>query len=209
MKSKKEYIIPFIGLKLGFHEYEFDVRDSFFEERDYSIVHKGSVNVKLVLEKKETMMIGEFIIKGSVFTDCDRCTDTVEIPVKGNYRLVYKFDTEPSDDETLVVLHPDDYELDLHDNIYELITVSLPTRLLHPKGECNEEMMELLSKYTLQQTENSDDDDDEDDWNENDEDWDDDDEDWDDDGEDEDNDDDGGDDKGPIDSRWNALKNLN
>lgn len=213
MKSKKEYIIPFIGLKLGFHEYEFDIRDAFFEERDYSIVHKGSVNVKLVLEKKETMMIGEFTIKGSVLTECDRCTDTVEVPVKGNYRLVYKFDTEPSDDETLVVLHPDDYELDLHDNIYELITVSLPSRLLHPKGECNEEMMELLSKYTLQQPGNSDDDD-EDDWDENDEDWhDDDDDDWDDDGDNEedgdDDDDSGDDDKGPIDSRWNALKNLN
>lgn len=192
-------------MKLGFHEYEFDVRDSFFEERDYSIVHKGSVNVKLVLEKKETMMIGEFTIKGSVLTDCDRCTDAVEVPVKGNYRLVYKFDTEPSDDETLIVLHPDDYEIDLHDNIYELITVSLPTRSLHPKGECNEEMMELLSKYTLQQPARSEDDDDEDDWEDGD--WDDDD-DWDDEEDDEDEED-GDDDKGPIDSRWNALKNLN
>ena len=203
MKSEKEYIIPFIGLKLGFHEYHFDIRDAFFEERDYSIVHNGKVTVQLILEKKETMMIGEFSIAGSVSTECDRCTDMVEVLVKGDYRLVYKFDTEPSDDETLIVLHPDDYELDLHDNIYELITVSLPTRLLHPKGECNEEMLELLKKYTLPQP-NEDDDDyyGDDDWDEDDED----DEDWEDEDEEDEDDED---DDGPIDSRWNALKNLN
>lgn len=217
MKSKKEYIIPFIGLKLGFHEFEFEVHDSFFEEKDYSIIHKGNVNVKLILEKKETMMIGEFTISGSVLTDCDRCTDTVEVPVKGQYRLVFKFDTEPSDDETLVVLHPDDYEIDLNDTIYELISVSLPTRLIHPKGECNEEMMELLNKYVLQKISGTKNNEEEEDF-EDDEDWDDDeeeeDEDWDDDEEEEDSDDneeDGDDDDDPkqIDPRWNALKNLN
>jgi uncharacterized metal-binding protein YceD (DUF177 family) len=128
VKAKREYIIPFIGLKLGFHEYEFDIHDKFFEEIDYSIIHKGNVNVKLVLEKKETMLIGEYTIDGKVFTNCDRCNDPIEVPVKGTYRLVYKFGTEQSDDEALVVIHPDSYELDVRDNIYELITVSLPAR---------------------------------------------------------------------------------
>lgn len=194
MKSKKEYIIPFIGLKLGFHEFEYDVRDTFFEDRDYSLIHSGNVNVKLVLDKKETMLIGEFTIKGSVFTDCDRCNDQVEVPVKGQYRVIFKFGLEPSDDETLIVLHPDAYEIDLYDQIYEFISVSLPTRCIHPKGECNEEMLELLSKYSLQKDE------DDEEW-EDDEDWDDDDDDWDD--EDEDDEDD------PIDPRWAELKNLN
>jgi len=79
----------------------------------------------------------------------------------------------------------------LYDSIYELITVSLPSRLVHPKGECNEEMMELLSKYMPQKSENSEEEDD-DDW---------DDEDWDD-------DEDDGDDM-PINPSMFPLKNLN
>jgi uncharacterized metal-binding protein YceD (DUF177 family) len=197
VKSKKEYIIPFIGLKLGFHEFEFDIRDTFFEDRDYSLIHSGNVNVKLVLEKKETMLIGEFTINGSVFTDCDRCNDQVEVPVKGQYRVIFKFGLEPSDDETLIVLHPDAYEIDLYDQLYEFITVSLPTRSVHPKGECNEEMLELLNKYSLQKDEDDEDWDDED-WDEEDDDEDD----WDEDDEDDDDDD-------PIDPRWSGLKNLN
>ena len=191
MKTKKEYIIPFIGLKLGFHEFEFEIHDAFFEDREYSIIHNGNVNVKLVFEKKGTMMIGEFTIKGTVSTQCDRCNDAYEVPVNGQYRLIYTFDTEPSDNETLVVLHPDDYEINLYESIYELITVSLPSRLVHPKGECNEEMMELLSKYMPQKSENSEEEDD-DDW---------DDEDWDD-------DEDDGDDM-PINPSMFPLKNLN
>jgi uncharacterized protein len=193
VKSKRDYIIPFAGLKVGFHEFEFEIRDSFFDELEYSIIQKGNALVKLRLEKKETMLIGEFSVSGMVFTSCDRCNDPVEVPVNGSFRLIYKFGDEVSDDETLIVLPDDSYELEVRQNIYELITVSLPSRLVHPKGECNEEMLELLQKYSGR-SEDLSEEDDEDDWDEEDED-----EDWD----EEDDDDD------PIDPRWSALKNLN
>jgi uncharacterized metal-binding protein YceD (DUF177 family) len=191
VKSKRDYIIPFVGLKVGFHEFEFEIRDTFFDELEYSIIQKGNALVKLRLEKKETMLIGEFSVSGMVFTSCDRCNDPVEVPVNGAFRLIYKFGDEVSDDETLIVLPNDSYELDVRQNIYELITVSLPSRLVHPKGECNEEMLELLQKYSGR-SEDLSDEEDEDDWEDEDEDWD-----------DEDDDDD------PIDPRWSALKNLN
>jgi uncharacterized metal-binding protein YceD (DUF177 family) len=193
VKSKRDYIIPFVGLKVGFHEFEFEIRDAFFDELEYSIIQKGNALVKLRLEKKETMLIGEFSVRGMVFTSCDRCNDPVEVPVDGTFRLIYKFGDEVSDDETLIVLPNDSYELDVRQNIYELITVSLPTRLVHPKGECNEEMLDLLQKYSGR-SEDLGEEDDEDEWDDEDEDWDD---------EDDEDDDD------PIDPRWSALKNLN
>ena len=192
LKSKRDYIIPFVGLKVGFHEFEFEIRDTFFEELEYSIIQKGNAHVKLRLEKKETMLIGEFSVSGLVFTSCDRCNDPVEVPVNGSFRLIYKFGDEVSDDETLIVLPDEAYELDVRQNIYELITVSLPARLVHPKGECNEEMLELLQKYSGRSEELNDDEN----WDDEEED-----EDWEDDEEDDDDD--------PIDPRWSALKNLN
>jgi uncharacterized metal-binding protein YceD (DUF177 family) len=129
---------------------------------------------------------------------------------------VYKFALEPSEDEMLIVLHPDSYELDVSDNLYELITVSMPARMVHKEGQCNEEMLSLISQYTVHQGPSEDEfDDDDDDWD------DDDDDDWDDDDSDDDDSDDGDldieekennksvDNNGPIDPRWNALKNLN
>ena len=196
MKSNKEFIIPFIGLKVGFHDFNFEIHDSFFEEVEYSIIHKGNVTVSLTLEKKETMLIGEFQIGGTVSASCDRCNDPLDVPVKGSYRLVYKLDNDTSDNESLIVLHPDAYELDVRNNIYELITVSLPARLVHPKGKCNEEMIELIKKYSGQPNDIEVDFNDDDDW---------DDEDW----EEEEDEGDEGDDDDPVDPRWSALKNLN
>lgn len=202
-KSSGTFRIPFVGLKIGTHPYEFEVDKSFFEGVEYSLISDGKVHVNLELEKKETMMIGEFAIEGSVNTTCDRCNDPLELPISGTYRVVYKFGNEISDDENLIVLPEETYELDIAPQLYEFMCVSLPTRLLHKPGECNEEMMALYNQHIINAGEP--DEDELDDWDEDDEDTD-----WDDGGDEDDDDpeDDGGSDK-PIDPRWSVLKNLN
>lgn len=147
-KSNKEYVIPFVGLKIGVHTFEFDVTDEFFEAFEYSIIESGDVRVELSLEKKETMLIGNFKLSGIVRTQCDRCNDPVAVNVEGSYQLIFKFDDQPSDDESLVIVYPDEFEIDMSNHILELITVSLPSRCVHAEGECNEEMIELLEEYS-------------------------------------------------------------
>ena len=131
------------------HAFEFDITDTFFEIFEYSIIHKGKVKVELQLEKKETMLIGDYTINGMVEAECDRCNDPVDVEVNGTYQLVYKFDTQPSDDESLIIVYPEEHEIDVKENILELITVSLPTRAIHEEGECNEEMISILDEYVL------------------------------------------------------------
>lgn len=173
--------------------YEFDIDKTFFEGIENSLIEDGNVRAHLSLEKKETMMIAEFSVEGTVNTVCDRCNDPIELPVQGNYRIIYKFGNEISDDENLIVLDPDAYELNVIAPIYELLCVSLPARILHQPGECNEEMMALYNSYTINAGQPDEDD----------EDWDD-----EDDSDPDDNDPEDDDDK-PIDPRWSALKNLN
>lgn len=163
VKSNKDYKIPFVGLKIGVHEYEFKITNSFFEMFEYSLIQKGEVDVKFRLEKKETMMIGDFGINGKVEMECDRCTDPIEVAVKGNYQLIYKFDTKESEDETLVTIYPEEFEIDIQDSILEFVSVSLPSRSVHEEGECNEEMIDLLSEYVMVSTEENSVEDEEDD----------------------------------------------
>ena len=95
----KQFIIPFVGLKQGKHEFQIDVTDAFFETFEYSIIQQGDVHINFTLDKKETMMVGEFQLEGMVKTTCDRCTDPIEVPIEGEFRLVYKFGTEEEEDE--------------------------------------------------------------------------------------------------------------
>lgn len=202
-KSSGAFIIHFVGLKNGTYVYEFDIDKTFFEAIENSLIEDGNVRARLSLEKKETMMIAEFSVTGTVNTVCDRCNDPIEMPVEGNYRIIYKFGNEVSDDENLIVLDPDAYELDVAAPLYELLCVSLPTRILHKPGECNEEMMALYNSYTINAGQPDEDDDD--DWDDEDED-----DDWEEDEDsDPDDDDPEDDDDRPIDPRWSALKNLN
>ena len=149
VKLNRDYIIPFVGLKIGAHKFDFNITDAFFDSYEYSIIRKGNVKIELALDKKETMLIGNYTISGVVQSDCDRCTDPIEVAVEGEYQLVYKFDTEPCDDESLIIIYPEEFELDIATNILELIMVSLPLRSIHDEGECNKEMTEQLKEYVL------------------------------------------------------------
>lgn len=149
MKHRKgDFIIPFEGLKVGMHNYEMQITDAFFENMEYSIVESGDIAVELELEKKETMLVANFVIDGNANVLCNRCNDPLEEYIYGEYRIVFKFGDEVSTDENLAILEPKTYELDITNYLYELITISLPTRSVHDDGECNEEMLDLLNKYT-------------------------------------------------------------
>jgi uncharacterized metal-binding protein YceD (DUF177 family) len=203
-----EFLIPFVGLKIGKHLFDFEIGNSFFECMEYSIIEQGNVKVTLELDKKETMMIALFHAEGTINTLCDRCNTPMDLEIDGGYKLIYKFGLEEEEDEMLVVLHPDSYQIDITNPIYELITTQLPLRVLHDEGECDEEMWELIQQHIVNPEDEEDLEDE--DWDDEDEEWDfdEDETDSDDDEEEEDLDDEDDNDK-PIDPRWAILKNLN
>lgn len=141
------YAIPFVGLKLGMHEFEFDIDKSFFESLPYSLIEDGRLIAYLELEKKETMLIANIGIDGFIFSDCDRCGEPINQEIDGEFTIYYTFGHEESEDENLIVIAPESYQIDLTQPIYELITLSLPSRMVHDEGDCNEEMVALIAKY--------------------------------------------------------------
>jgi uncharacterized metal-binding protein YceD (DUF177 family) len=144
---KSPFAIPFVGLKLGLHEFEFDIDKSFFESLPYSLIEDGRLTAYLELEKKETMLIANLEIVGFIFTTCDRCTEPLSQEIDGEFTLYYTFGEEESEDENLIVLAPESYQIDISQPLYELISLSLPAKLVHEPDECNEEMVALLAKY--------------------------------------------------------------
>lgn len=147
MSSNKKFIIPFEGLKNGKHSFKFEITTEFFEELAYSIIQGGDVKVDFQLNKKDTMLIGDFEMSGTVQKSCDRCTDSMDIPLEVSHQIIYKFGEEESVDENLIVLPISAFTIDIASTLYELLTVALPQRTVHEEDECNEEMLDLLDKY--------------------------------------------------------------
>jgi uncharacterized metal-binding protein YceD (DUF177 family) len=157
---KSAFEIPFVGLKLGTHAFEYDVNDTFFAALPVSLIEKGSVKVWLDFEKKETMMIAHFECFGHVEQICSRCNESTFVEIDAELDVIYKFGhlEEDTNDDNLLIISYDAYELDVSQQIYEMIALSLPIRPMHEDGECDEEMVKLIAKYQVKEEKKKDDD---------------------------------------------------
>ncbi|GAA4801437.1 DUF177 domain-containing protein [Olivibacter ginsenosidimutans] len=129
MKFLNQYRIPFTGLKLGKHVFEFEINADFFHEFEYSIVKQGLLKAAVILDKQETMMIVDIHITGTIELTCDICLNQFSSPTDIKERLIIKFDEHDklsdSTDE-IIVLKKNEHELDLTTVIYEYINLSVP-----------------------------------------------------------------------------------
>ena len=105
MNKRKEFLIPFTGLKLGKHHFEYQISNAFFEIFDYNEFQNSDIKVNVVLEKKSTMLELIFKHKGSVNVPCDLTNEDFDLPIKGKMKLIVRFgDVYNNDNEELLIL---------------------------------------------------------------------------------------------------------
>jgi len=153
LKSLKTYAIPFTGLKLGKHEFDYVITDAFFDEFEYSLVKKASLQCKVALEKQETMLILDFYIKGTITLTCDKCLAEYPQPVEVKEQQIAKFSEEPVDeDEEVIALTKNDHEINIAGLIYEYINVAVPfIATCGDEGKtpyCDNDMLDRLQKFS-------------------------------------------------------------
>ncbi|EDM37076.1 hypothetical protein PBAL39_04738 [Pedobacter sp. BAL39] len=154
MKPLKQFSIPFTGLKIGKHQFDFDIDNSFFDSFEYSLVKKGNLKADIELDKQETMLILKFHIQGTIVLDCDKCLSEFNAPLDIEERQIVKFaeDELESDDLEIIVLNKKESELDVSGLIYEFINVSVPyIKICEQNGDgqkCDEEMIARLESFT-------------------------------------------------------------
>jgi len=155
MNQLSKYRIVYQGLAAGRHNFKFDIDDKFFESLEYSEIKKGSLKVNVDLDKKSTFLELDFQIDGWVELTCDRCLEDYNQAVNFEGKLFVKFtEMEDNESEDVIILSPNDHELDISHYIYESINLSIPLKRVHPEDEegnytCNPEMLERLGNYNI------------------------------------------------------------
>ena len=146
MEKENEFLIPVSGLALGVHNFKFDIKDEFFADLDYSEVKQGQVTVELEVTREEMMMTLNFQLEGQVLVTCDRCADEFFIPIQSEQVFYIKFGAEGVEESDDVVVVPaEEHAYDIRSLIYEYIILSIPIHRVHPEGECNPQVLALLS----------------------------------------------------------------
>ena len=164
MKKLKEFIIQFVGLKQGEHNFEYKIENKFFNYFEYDEFNDANLDVKVVLNKKTTLLELHFIVYGTVNINCDLTNEPFDQVIENDFNLVVKFGDEYNDEnEEILIIPHSEYEVDIAQFIYELIVLSVPFKRVHPgviDGSLNSEILskleELSPKSLEEKTDNED-----------------------------------------------------
>ncbi len=154
MNQLKDFLIPFVGLKLGKHSFEYQINNTFFENFDYTEYDSSEIKVNLIFDKKSTHLELNFKHKGTVNVPCDATGEMFDLAIKGKIRLIVQFGEEfNNDNEELLILPHGEFQIDISQYIYEMIVLSVPQRRVHPgikdgtlKSEALDKLKELQVK---------------------------------------------------------------
>ena len=136
MKAFKDYMIPFIGLKEGTHQFEYEVSNDFMALFDFEEYNSSAVKVELEFIKKSTFFELRFKIKGTVNVNCDVTTEPFDLPIDDELFMVVKFGDEfNNENEEVLIIPHGSYEINVSQYMYECIVMAVPSKRVHPGVE--------------------------------------------------------------------------
>jgi uncharacterized metal-binding protein YceD (DUF177 family) len=164
MMKKKEFSVPFSGLKQGKHEFDYVVNNEFFESFGYTDFNDAKLDLHVVLNKTSTML--EFVLsaEGLVNVNCDITSEPYDQSVSNDLELVVKFGDEYNDenDEILIIPHGE-HQVNVAQYAYEMIVLAVPQKRIHPgvldgslDSEALKKLEELQPKERKDSTEDTD-----------------------------------------------------
>ncbi len=152
MRGLSKYKIAFTGLSLGVHEYDFEITDEFFSYFNYDELKNVQVELVVELEKKTTMLQLWIGFNGTGTVICDRCGEDMEILLDGEEELIVKFGEGSYEEQTddIVVVPASESELDISQQIYEFLLLSIPQGHSHEDiKDCNPEVIKKLNELSV------------------------------------------------------------
>jgi uncharacterized protein len=153
LKTENQYIIAYKGLPEGSHYFFFNIGKSFIEKHEFLEARDGKLSAKINMVKTTTQLSFAITISGFIEVQCDRCLDYFPLEINFEGNLYAKFaGTAGEYDGEVIVLDPEDGEIDLKQYIFESIGLSIPYRKVHPPNSnheptCNREMLDRLGKH--------------------------------------------------------------
>jgi DUF177 domain-containing protein len=152
MKQLKDYTIQFVGLKLGEHCFEYKTDKKFFDHFEYDEFNDAKLDVKVVLNKKTTLLELQFEVSGTVNVNCDLTNEPFNQQISSDFNLVVKFgEVFNNENEDILILPYAEYEINIAQYIYELIVLSVPFKKVHPgvkDGTLNSDILDKLEELS-------------------------------------------------------------
>ncbi|MBK8388721.1 MAG: DUF177 domain-containing protein [Saprospiraceae bacterium] len=155
MNVLDHFSVPYLGLKNGIHQINFEVDDSFFLTFENSYVEGGKLKVEMSLDKRSDLAVADFIFDGNVRVTCDRCLQSFDHPIEGDSKLHIKIGLQDPDQDEVLFIDQETSSINFASYIYECICLLLPMSITHEDiDDCDPEMIAKLNKTNDDATKN-------------------------------------------------------
>lgn len=142
--QKKDFEISFIGLKLGEHQFDFEIDEKFFEAFDYKEFEKSTLKAEMHMLKRDTQMALQLSLSGEVWLPCDLSNEKFWMPLEAQADLMVKFGEDFDDSrEDLLILPHGAHSFNVAQYFYEMAVLAKPLKVVHPDVEAGEKGQEI------------------------------------------------------------------
>lgn len=140
VKELREFNIDIFKLKSGKYNFEFDVKDSFFEFFNFGLIESGEAKAYVEFNKSETLINMNIKVKGSVELICDRTLEKFDFPIDTDNKILFKFgDKNEEVSDEILVIDRNTQRLNIAQHIYDFISLSIPMKKIHPRFQNEDE----------------------------------------------------------------------
>lgn len=134
IEAMKDYTIDIAQLDFGHHQFIKQAGSKFFENFDSVSPVSGSFTATVDLDKSETLLKWDIVIEGNLELVCDRSLDSFDLPFETEDTLIMKLGDHDEDlGDGVKLIHRNTQQIDLEQDLYELVLLSVPMKKLHPR----------------------------------------------------------------------------
>ncbi|HPN38638.1 MAG TPA: DUF177 domain-containing protein [Melioribacteraceae bacterium] len=133
-------IIKFTNYIDGIHEFCFNVKA---KELGLPEEFTNGVQVEVIMDKSIHQIVLDCKLKSVALLNCDRCTESFNLNINTEFRLVYLFKLKIKDEGenlNLIYLSLDETKIDITEEVKEYCMLAIPLKLL-----CKEDCKGLCS----------------------------------------------------------------
>ena len=153
MEVLAHFTLPLHGISTGTHRFEMDIDGSFFKAFEESLIEKGALKAVVDIDKRPDMYVMDIEVIGTVDSQCDRCTNEIQMPIEGRQQWMIKFAEEVSETDEIIFILPGTGTLNISRWVYEAISLSLPMIINCAEAgeECDSEALKYLDDYRVEE----------------------------------------------------------
>jgi uncharacterized protein len=146
----KVFKIPFKGLKIGRHEFKWEIGKAFFESFEYTDIEDCRLEINLTLEIHERLFNLDFNIAGDISVFCDRCLENLLLPLDNRHRYIIKLGHELTEEsEDVLIIPENEYQIDIYQLVFDYIVLAIPLKKVHPEDAegnpgCEPKILQIL-----------------------------------------------------------------